>query len=189
MIEQKRKNPLRILPIMLMVTMLLMLIGCIKEASDSDMEEWVKMKFSYYRDNDNIVLGLKILNTRDVHMHSRHTLSFLVNDKVSTYPFEINKFWLGKSMVSNAPKYKFEYTTEEKFAKLLGPGIKKMKWQYGPICTNEISIEVMDDFTIREIKIECDDYVKEIGVYYSEKKKKEAIKESPISEAKKDSDI
>ncbi len=173
----------------LILAALLVLSGCTKEASDFDMEKWVKIRFSYYSVDENIVLGLKILNTRDISMHCSHALSFLVNGKISAYPYHIKKFWLNKSMVSNAPKYKFEFTTEKELAQLLGPGIKKMKWKYGPICTNEISIEVMDDFTIREIKTEYDDDVKKLGDYYSEMKKKEALKESPISEAKKDSDL
>ncbi len=189
MIEQKRKSAPRILPIVLIFTALIMLSGCIRNASDSDMEQWVKIKCYYYGVNQNIVLGLEILLTGDTPMYSGHNLSFLINGKISKHPFYINKFWLNKTMVPNARKLNVDYFTEKEFGKLLGPGIKKMKWQYGPIFTNEISIEVMDDFTIREIRIEYDEFVKNLGETYYGNKKKEAIKESPISETKKDSDI
>lgn len=143
------------------IFMISLMISC--GSSESKLKKWVMVKLNYYRVNQNIVLGIEILNKGNTGLSGLHSIVFMVNEKEHESPFEIPKFWLFKVMHPNRPKYLVEYMKVDEIISLLGPGVHKIKLKYGPVFSNEIEIEVTKAHLIKENKIYFSPYMKEIG--------------------------
>ena len=130
---------------------ILMLTNC--SLSENDFTEKVNINFSYCRSNDQIILGLTVKSVEDqvIYPSTKYNISFLVNNEVHQKPFTIYEEWLKKPILPNEPKLRLDYFDSSKLSKMFGKGIKRLKWKYGPIVSNEIVLEIKEDGSIKEI--------------------------------------